>query len=171
MALRVALGAEIRQFALRAYDAHLSIRRRLENGGAISLHQLDDDARFPAAIIYPNVAANLGTLERHAHEAVIFYGQIDLMRDAMHRLKGQLKPDDTIDRPTAAMLVTVLLDVCHEAQNILPAFVGTPRSEHDAEFIGVVTEAREIWEKKKGTFFFPPPFKPWTWATPDEGPQ
>jgi hypothetical protein len=46
-ALRVALGAEIRQFALRAYEAHLSIGRRLEAGEPISVHQLDDDARFP----------------------------------------------------------------------------------------------------------------------------
>src|SRR5271168_470416 len=77
-ALRVALGAEIRQFALRAYEAHLSIRCRLENREPISVHQLDDHARFPAPVIYPNVANGLGMLEGHAHEVVIFYGRIDL---------------------------------------------------------------------------------------------
>src|SRR6266446_5189305 len=154
-ALRVALGAEIRQFAFRAYEAHLSMRRRLENGEPISVHQLDDDARFPAPVIYPNVANGLGMLQGHAHEVVIFYGRIDLMRDAIARLKGQLKPDDQVDRPTAATLVSVLLDICREAQNALPAFAGTPRSEHDAEFTGVVTSALEIWDKKQGRFLSP----------------
>jgi hypothetical protein len=169
MALRVALGAEIRQFALRAYEAHLSIRRRLDSDEPISVHQLDDDTRFPIAVIYPNIAGSLGTLEQHAHEVVIFYGQIDLMRDAVRRLKGQLRLDDPVDRPTAATLVNVLVDVCREAQNVLPAFAGTPRSENDAEFIEVVTKAREIWEKKRGAFFSPPPFKPGAWAASNRG--
>ena len=91
---------------------------------------------------------------------MIFYGEIDLMRDAVRRLKRQLISDSPVDMPTAATLVAVLLDVCREAQNVLPAFAGTPRSEHDAEFLGVVTKARESWEKKRGSFFSPPPFNP-----------
>lgn len=158
-AIIVALGAEIRQFALRAYEAHLSLRRRLENSEPISVHQLDDDARFPAPVIYPNIANGLGMLGRNAHTVVIFYGRVDLMRDAIRRLREKLRPDDPVDRPTAATLAGVLLDTCREALTVLPAFAGTPRSEHDAEFAGVVTQALGIWEKKKGNFLSPTPPK------------
>jgi len=147
-AITIALGAEIRQFALRAYEAHLNLRRRLENNEPISVHQLDDDARFPAPVIYPNIAKGLGMLGKNAHVVVIFYGRVDLMRDAIRRLREKLRPDDPIDNPTAATLVAVLLDTCRAALEVLPAFASTPRSEHDAEFIKVVTRAIEIWEKK-----------------------
>ena len=72
------------------------------------MHRLDDDARFPAPVIYPNIASSLGILGEYAHAVVTFYGRIDLLPDAIRRVQQKLRPDDPIDRATIATLIAVL---------------------------------------------------------------
>ncbi|MGH8738095.1 MAG: hypothetical protein ACREVC_12115 [Burkholderiales bacterium] len=165
-ALKVALGAEIRQFALRAYDAHQAVRHRLENRELLSVRQLDDDARFPAPIIYPNVANALGMLREHAHAVVVFYGRVALIRDAITRLHEEPPPNDHADYgPTAVMLADALLDACYGVQGVLHAFAGTPGSENDAKFVADVTDARRTWDAQKGGLLHPPSFQGGGWTS------
>jgi hypothetical protein len=102
--LRASLGVEIRLFANRAYEAHRRLVARLDSGEEIMVHHLEDDSRFPAPIVYNNISDSLGTLGDYVHDVVLFYGQVDLMTDAIRRLGNLLSSTGKVDQPTAAHL-------------------------------------------------------------------
>jgi hypothetical protein len=85
-AMRVALGAEVRQFAHRALQACQSIvthwETAMKNGTSSGMTPvaLENIARFPDPVIYPNTVAGLGSLGEHAHLVVFFFNQISMVR-------------------------------------------------------------------------------------------
>jgi hypothetical protein len=107
-----------------------------------------------------------GTLGDYAHDVVLFYGQVELMTDAIRRLGNLLSSTGKVDQPTAAHLADALLGACQSAVAVLPAFKNTPRSQYDAEFSGVISEAAKAWAPKKIRFSGPPPFEPFAWRAP-----
>ena len=166
--LRAALGIEIRLFALRAYEGHLRIRARLAAGEQILVRNLEDDARFPSPVIYRNTSNALGAFGNYTHDIVLFFGQVDLTADAIRRLSNLLSPNGSVDRPTATHLADSLLTACLAAVAVQPAFKGTPRSEHGAEFSAVVSKALKTWEAIKARFSEAAPFTPFSWGeSPD----
>jgi len=167
--LRASLGVEIRLFANRAYEGHRRLVARLDSGEQIMVHHLEDDARFPAPIVYSNISDSLGTLGDYAHDVVLFYGQVDLTTDAIRRLGNLLSSTGKVDQPTAAHLADTLLNACQSAVAVLPAFKNTPRSEYDAEFAHVVSKAVKTWAPKKIRFSGAPPFEPFSWGAPQNG--
>jgi len=87
---RASLGVEIRLFALRAYEGYRMVVARLDSGNEILVRHLEDDTRFPAPIVYRNISSSLGTLGEYTHDVVLFYGQVQLVTDAIQRLGNLL---------------------------------------------------------------------------------
>jgi hypothetical protein len=167
--LKASLGVEIRLFAKRAYDGYRMLAARLDSGEEILVRHLEDDARFPTAVVFRNISSSLGTLGDYTHDVVLFYGQIQLLTDAIQRLGNLLSSTGKVDQPTAAHLADTLLGACQSAVSVLPAFKNTPRSQYDTEFAGVVSEAVKAWAPKKIRFSGPPPFEPFAWGRPQSG--
>jgi hypothetical protein len=85
-AMKVALGAEIRQYAARALfgcqriSSHEQNARKVHTTAVYRCGLLEDLARFPDPIVYPNSAAALGTLGDGAYLTVQFFNQISIIR-------------------------------------------------------------------------------------------
>jgi len=123
------------------------------------VHHLEDDARFPAPVIYRNTSNALGALGNYTHDVVLFFGIVDLATDGIRRLGNQQSSNGQVDQPTATHLADTLLGACQAAVAVLPAFKGTPKSEYDAEFASAVSAAQTNWEPMKMRFSGPVPFE------------
>lgn len=98
-ALRIALAAEVAGYANRAREGYLSALPQLKVHGShgISLHDLQSVTKFPAAIVYPNNAAKIGSLGEIAHDVVVFYSKIEILKDEATRMVRDLSSERSPD--------------------------------------------------------------------------
>jgi hypothetical protein len=149
-ALRIALGAEVRQYAAQALKGCQRIISQckaaavVHGSGGFTPFQMADISRFPEPVVYPNSASALGAIGEHAHFIVQFFNQISMIRDGAEIFLGMT----IVSVPTrqALELARSLFNAADAAVQAQPAFVGTPQSEHDLRFSRVVASAGEDLE-------------------------
>lgn len=146
VALRQALGAEIRQIAARGLHLHrgivgiISQLRVLET--TVDYGRVKREVLFTDPVIYPHSAAGLGALGEHAFSVVYFYNQLALVR----ALVKQFESDALVPMRQLANIADGLLNVAERAVDCLPAFAGTCSSEHDDKFAEEVALERESFD-------------------------
>ena len=85
-ALKIAIGSEIRQFALTAIEAHERCAAAIDKPLGMSLHDLEDACRFSIPIIYESNANSVGKFGNCVHELVLFFGNISVLRQTVDRI-------------------------------------------------------------------------------------
>jgi hypothetical protein len=150
--LRVALGAEVRQFAVNALKVYREVLSLLpENTSTpwaahVALARLQKIVRFPDPVIFPHSAPNLGSLGENAHEIVQFFNQISTIFDKVeHSISADGLPA-MVTTPALAQMIEAaeaLLAATETAVKTLPAFADTPQSEHDAAFATSIAIERQ----------------------------
>jgi hypothetical protein len=154
-AMRVALGAELRQFAQIAAEACRRIVAHWEKApktGAATFpaFALEDMLRFTDPVIYPNVAADLGALGEPALRVVFFFSKIAAVRDGLRTImrEGQYKIVTVEQIFEFAKSLIVANDALTTAW---PAFAETPlESERNDDFAAAVLKARDDLYRLKG---------------------
>lgn len=146
-AMRVALGAEIRQFGAHALDSHrtmVAMFARSPPGAVITVptSRIVNLARFPEAIVYPHSAGQLGLFGNYAHSIVFFFGQVVRVREA-----ASLIPEAPVtSRAELVSIAQALLYAAEAAVEVLPAFAVAKWADGDKIFAKRVTVAREAFE-------------------------
>jgi hypothetical protein len=127
-AMRIALGAEVRQFAGRAINAHGAICHRLRKAGAVggtvrvTIIQIRGDTRFPEPVVYPNSADRLGLLGPLAHDVVYFFAQVNVVQEALRLLGENTEPNAYLFREQVVSLASALLNAAEAGIRAFPAF-------------------------------------------------
>ena len=155
-ALRVALGAELRMFAVVTLNVTRSIIRTVVNMHAgmpgPTVEALLDGIRFADPVIYPNTAASLGLIGNAAHEVEFFFFQMAVTRDAVARLGAGRQRLSIVEQPQLVAIAESALKAAETVALILPsAFTTGPYSENDRLFAETVKNARRELDSIKGT--------------------
>jgi hypothetical protein len=132
LSLRHALGAEIRQIAHRALEAHHECEA-VAARGEFTLLQIENAVRFPEPIIYPAVAGKLGLLGDGAYQTVFFFACISMVKDGVDRMRRstvqRFGPQNAIDLAGALLLTS------SAAEPLLPQLRASAEDEKpDASF-------------------------------------
>jgi hypothetical protein len=157
-ALRIALGSELRQFAARALQGAQGLILAATPAAVgmvepqLSDADLQNHTRFVDPVVYPNSSAGLGLLGQHAYAVVLFFAQIETMRDAVRRYRESHSVQTafgtrwaTIGRTQMLAFADALLAAAEAGVEAIPAFPNTPRSEFDREFEQAVVAARQTY--------------------------
>lgn len=154
--IKKALGSEIRQYAHQALNGHRVCRGLASGAGNFAMLDIQNAARFPEPVIYPNVANRLGLIGDEAHWIVFFFGQIQVFRDARDDMRRLPNPS-SIPPQNAIFAADALLDACEAAVHVLPLVrSGSYYAGQDAKFAQAVLDARKQWHpEKKKTFTTP----------------
>jgi hypothetical protein len=157
-ALRVALGAEIRQLAGDALNAHDALMRRIRDAEAagtliiMTYKELENCVRFPAAVIYPSTAGTLGVLGVHVQAVVFFFAQLAEVGRGISRLKElSPSPKQSVSEADVIMTAGGLLSACKAGVVVITWFKDAPWAEHDAKFAARCTEAIDAFASFKKT--------------------
>jgi hypothetical protein len=150
-ALRVALGAEIRQFTAKAWKGFTEVYSDLRKATpaaviAISAHELEGTALFPEAVVYPQTAASLGLLGAYAYRVVHFYAQLSLVRDLIRRAAQAPDSHTPCQWNYVLNFADGLLKTTEAAMKTLPAFEMTAE---DTKIAQLVAQARPPFESFK----------------------
>jgi hypothetical protein len=132
-AMRIALGAEVRQFAGRAINAHGAVCHRLKTARAlvladsshalnITVLQMRGEARFPEPVVYPNSADRLGLLGPYAHDVVYFFAQVNVVMEALRLIGENTQPNTYLLRDQVVNLASALLNAAEAGIRAFPAF-------------------------------------------------
>jgi len=130
-AMRNALGAEVRQFAGRAINAHGAVCDRLRRASAvipnnpavkITVVQLQGDARFPEPIVYPSCADRLGLIGPSAHDVVYFFAQVAVVKEALRLLGEKTDRNTYVVYDQVVNLAAALLNAAEAGLRAFPAF-------------------------------------------------
>lgn len=144
--IKKALGAEIRQYAHQALNGHRACAGLARGGGNFSILQMQNTARFPAPVIYPNVANRLGLIGSQAHWVVFFFGQVQVFLSGRDDMRSLPNPN-SIPSPNAIFAADVLLQACEAAVYLLPFLrSGDYYVRQDAKFADAVADARRQWD-------------------------
>jgi hypothetical protein len=148
-AMRRALLAEMWGFAGQALSGYQRLAAILQQGAQIRIRDLEDAARFPEPVIFPNIAGELGALGEVAHHVVHFYQRLRAAMDAVDRVRrnfderqvGPANPED---------LAEALLEIAEVAAPLLPRLrVSRDYSRADTNFAIGVERARAEWVQLK----------------------
>jgi hypothetical protein len=139
---RHALGAEVRQFGLLAYEALIRLQRH-----NITIQTIEDVARFPSPVIYASNGHRIGSLGDHdAQQVVYFYGQIDILVSAVARMRRDFPRGAPVGRAEIEALSDALFDACKAAVGLFPPLsVGMAENPNDAIF----REAVEVYKAER----------------------
>jgi len=146
-ALRVALGAEVRQFANGTLRALQDIIAVLSASGAqkglttVTRVWLADCARFVDPVIYPQTAGSLGLLRDHAYAIAFFFNKVAMVRDGIRRLSENYTATEPLPRAQILAAAESLLRTAESAVQAMLAFINTPRSDYDLGFADAVSKA------------------------------
>jgi hypothetical protein len=154
--LRIALGAELRQFAANALRAHQTLVSELSQKAPprytnMRKAGLADCARFADPVIYPNTASSLGTLREYAYDVEMFFNQIAIVRDGVRRINQDFGESELLQKGQVEEIAACLLRAVESAVKALPAFSNAPEAQHDEKFKAAVITARERLEAAKGS--------------------
>jgi hypothetical protein len=151
-AMRVALGAEIRQFAANALSVYRDVVSQFlseGNSNQRTYSDLQKIVRFPDPVIFPHSVPNLGSLGKYAYEVVYFFNQLSNVHDKVEHLwSDSALPADVVPPSRYQLLnaAEALLKATETAIKAYPAFSGTPRSEFDSEFEAAVLSERKRFD-------------------------
>ena len=136
-----ALGAEVRQFGLLAFEALL----RLQQPG-ITVQMIEDSTRFPSPAIYLSNGHRVGSLGDHEDQQVVyFYGQIDILVSGVARMRRDFPPRTPVGKTELQALCDVLFEACNAAAGLLaPLSAGATENANDAKFRELVEEKRRL---------------------------
>jgi hypothetical protein len=149
-AMKVALSAEVRQYAAQALFGcqriitHETAARAVFTYGTFKPALIEELTRFPDPIVYPNCASTLGTLGESAYLTVQFFNQISMIRSAVKSMTSGASSTSSFSGDEIAKLGISLLGSAQTAIRAMPSFAGTPRSEFDPPFKIAVSRAREF---------------------------
>jgi hypothetical protein len=154
-ALKIAIGSEIRQFALTAIEAHERCAAAIGNPLGMSLHDLEDACRFPIPIIYESNANTVGKLGNCVHELILFFGSIRVLRQTVDRIKANTHPGGNIGRDNTITAAGELLKIS-EIGEFLAQRINNPRYFENADnrYRERLKVGRDAWNKQ-----FPRPHK------------
>jgi hypothetical protein len=155
-ALKIAIGSEIRQFALMAIEAHERCAAAIDNPRGMSLHDLEDACRFPIPIIYESNANSVGKFGNCVHELVLFVGNISVLRQTVDRIESNTHPGGDIGRDNTVTAAGALLMIS-EIGEFLVARIKNPKYFENADnrYRERLKVARDAWNTR-----FPHPRKP-----------
>ena len=143
-AFRIALGAELRQLCAATLNIYgklaESVRKRsaTDKFSELTINQFVFHCRYPDPVIYPRGADRLGALgEQPAFEAVYFYAQLALLREALGDTQAEHPiGDENFYMPVSILQVltvmAALVSAADAAVKALPAFKGRTWTEQDA---------------------------------------
>jgi hypothetical protein len=152
LALKKALGSEIRQFTTLALDAHERCAGELAHDSGITLEGLKDACRFPAAVVYESNAGRVGHFGDAAHEIVLFFGQLSVLKDAIARAGASANPQGRISRENTVGIAADLLRICEIGEFLLPRMrAGYYFKIADERFRARFAAARSAWQKQTGS--------------------
>jgi hypothetical protein len=166
LALRTALGAEVRHLAKRALSGHRELANALYAANvvhtqapiatsettSITVQHAAGIIRLPERTIYSNTAGDIGVLGEYARRVVHFYGQLSLLEQVMRLSEEGAAPDERarqLSYNQVQVLAAALLNAANAAADALPAFAETSWAEKDALYLQGVVEARGAFEKFK----------------------
>jgi hypothetical protein len=149
LALKRALGSEIRQLTTLALDAHERCAADLAKGSGITIEALQDACRFPVPLVYQDNAGRVGHFGEAAHEIVLFFGQISVLKDAVPRLGSATNPQGRISRENTIGIAGDLLRICEIGEFLLPRMrAGYYFRIADERFRARLASARSSWQKQ-----------------------
>ena len=143
-ALRIALGAEVRQQASSALTScrTLLLRVELESVAALGLNgeRVAAICALPDPIVYSSGADKLGSIgEMEAFNVVYFYGQLAVVAADVRRAYEERKR--LLDRSAILDIAAAQLKAMDAALKALPAFKASAWSELDEGLIKQTAEA------------------------------
>jgi len=145
-ALKIAIGSEIRQFALMAIGAHERCIAAIDHQIGMSLHDLEDACRFPVPIIYESNANSVGKFGNCVHALVLFFGNISVLRRTVDRIKANVHASGSIGQDNTKLVAGVLLTIS-EIGEFLVSRIDNPKyfAEADNRYRERLREARNAW--------------------------
>ena len=148
-ALKIAIGSEIRQFALTAIEAHERCAAAIDKPLGMSLHDLEDACRFSIPIIYESNANSVGKFGNCVHELVLFFGNIRVLRHAVDRIKANTHPNGKIGPDNTKMVAGVLLGIS-EIGEFLVSRINNPSYFENADnrYREKLRVARDAWNTR-----------------------
>jgi len=133
-AFKHALGAEIRHFGLLAYEDFDRLRSASRRG-IVTVHQAEDELRFPSPTIYLSNGHRVGSLGDIAHDIVLFYGRIDTIVSTIARMQRDFGGRTRLAEVNVDDICDTLLAACNTAVRLsTPLAVGVADVRNDAEF-------------------------------------
>jgi hypothetical protein len=152
------LGAEIRQYAHQALDAHGVCKKLAEVlDRKFALNDILNAGRFPAPVIYANVAHRLGMMGDEAHWIVFFYAQIQAFVEMRSQMQGLANVHGYIGHAYATSPAEAMLKACEAAVHVLPLVkAGNFYSDQDRKFGSAVSAARDAWQPEQKMRFTSP---------------
>lgn len=148
LALKKALGSEIRQLTNLALDAHERCASGLAHDTGITIEALKEACRFPAAAVYEGNTGQIGHFGDAAHEIVLFFGQLSVLKDAISRLSPATNPHGRLSRENTAGIAGDLLRICEIGEFLLPRMrAGYYFRIADERFRTRFAAARSAWQK------------------------
>jgi hypothetical protein len=148
LALKAALGSEIRQFALMALEAHERFASSLDGRSGASMHDLEDACRFPAPIIYESNAASVGKFGNCVHDLVLFFASILILKQAIERMKS-IHGHGFIGVENTKHVAAELLKICEIGEFLLPRIDNPSYFENaDRRYCELLSKARAAWKAK-----------------------
>ncbi len=147
--MRAALGAELRQFMTQTLsvlgEALDAVNRMGPGANAVSFSyaQIRNFGRFPDAVVYRGSIGTLGSLGDRAFQVVHFFGQIQVVRDAMIAIRemegmGQSPRLHQIENTARALLAAAQAGL-----DALPAFGTANYADYDRRLSELVTDRAE----------------------------
>lgn len=162
-AFRIALGAELRQLCaatLNIYEKLAEfVRKRspTDKFTNLTISQFIFHCRYPEPVIYPRGADKLGALgEQPAFEAVYFYAQLALLREALAETQAEHPVgDENVYIPVSVVQVltvmAALVSAADAAVKALPAFKGRTWTRQDATLASKCSAAVQEFAKLQDT--------------------
>jgi hypothetical protein len=142
VALRMALGVELRTHISRAFGVYGGLQELSMSGEPITARMVESKSRMAAPIIYPANAGKIGLLGAGAMDVVIVYDLLEIARDGAARLMTFRTPDD-ISPAVVYGVAQTFLAACSHARGVLPKLrTGDPsRDAKDGALIQQINAA------------------------------
>lgn len=120
IALKLALGAEIRLFSQRCVNFLKTVGEALEKNNNIDLLAVKNSLNFPKPVVYLNIVNNLGQLGTKSHEIVYFYGEIELFPSKIDLLIQKYSKPNAVNPSELKKLLDPLVGCLEASCDILP---------------------------------------------------
>ncbi len=171
-AISRALTAEIFQFGSLALEAHNYLKEAIKHSQGLTIHEIEDAARFVNPTIYSNIGSHVGLLGDRAYEVVLFFARIQIFLNGVARMRRDITEKNrnveksiigqrmietgmaasvglSVGKENSEELVEKLLLIAETSGSILPHLTKDTRDEVVAKnFQKAIKEARVVWKPR-----------------------
>jgi hypothetical protein len=143
LAISKALTAEVFGFGTLALQAHSqlkSIASSVMRAEGLTIHEIEDAARFVTPTIYSNIGSHVGLLGDQTHEVVLFFARIQSFTNGVARMRQNLIEDATIIQKAEAALSPSPVLTALKAQRSTSIPVGSDNSKDLIENLLIIAE-------------------------------